>query len=148
MKRTQTEKIFLKRLQKKVWRAVAILSLPAAALLLVSCASQRLPFMITAQYADRPVLIGQYKRPGEKIDPVAAGIPFESKQGTAVLNTPPQENFSVNKLSRDILMLNPKKTDAVIIQEIRVRSSTWDTSAAPFANESTVKGKILGDLTK
>ena len=122
-----------------------IMILPAAALLLASCgSSQRLPFVITAQYADRPVLIGQYKRPGEKIDIAAAGTSFESKQGTAYF-TRLNRDFNINKLSRDILILNPKKTDMLIIQEIKVESYTWDTSGDSFSNESTVKGKITGN---
>ena len=107
-------------------------------LLLASC-SPRLSFIITAQYADRPVLIGQYKRPGEKIDPAAQGTSFESKQGSDV------SNLRLNKLSRDILMVNPKKTDVFVIQEIKINSSTSSIygSEIHFANNSTVKGKIL-----
>jgi len=124
-----------------------IITLPMA-LLLASCASQRLPLVITAQYADRPILIGQYKRPGEKIDPSASGDSFESKQGSKISNVLLYEDFIINKLSRDILILNPKKTDVVVIQEIEVKSSTWSTPTISPANESVVKGKILGDPTK
>ena len=110
----------------------------AAILLLTSCSSNRLPFIITAQYADRPVLIGQYKKLGEKIDPNAPGIAFESNQGTYVLD------MRLNKLSRDILMLNPKKNDIFVVQEINVDSSTLSFSTyMALSNNSVLKGKIL-----
>ena len=111
----------------------------AATLLLASCSSNRLPFIITAQYVDQPVLIGQYKRPGEKIDNAAEGVSFESKQGSDV------SDMQLNKLSRDILMGNPKKTNILVVQEINVYSSTWDdlTGTIHFTNNSVLKGKIL-----
>ena len=107
---------------------------------LTSC-SPRLSFIITAQYVDRPVLIGQYKMPGEKISSTAQSAPFESKQGSAVLD------LRLNKLSRDMLMTNPKKTDVLVIQEIEISSSTWDafSGSVYFENDSIVKGKIIGD---
>jgi len=116
-----------------------IIIILAATLLFTSCSSSLLPFIITAQYADRPVLIGQYKRPGEKIDPNAAGASFESKQGSDVLD------MRLNKLSRDILMLNPKKTDIFIVQEINVDSSTSNlfSTDMQLSNNSVLKGKIL-----
>ncbi|MCL1912055.1 MAG: hypothetical protein FWG13_07610 [Leptospirales bacterium] len=101
-------------------------------LLFASC-SPSLSFIITAQYADRPILIGQYKRLGEKIDPAAQGVPFESKQGSEV------SDFRLNKLNRDILMVNPKKTDVFVIQGIRIDSFTSNE----VSNDSVVKGKIL-----
>jgi len=109
-------------------------------LLLASC-SPRLSFIITAQYVDRPVLIGQYRMPGEKIGSSVQGTPIESKQGTAV------SDLRLNKLSRDILMANPKKTDVLVIQEIEISSSTWDAFSGDiyFENNSIVKGKILSD---
>ena len=122
-----------------------IMILPAAALLLASCGSPRLPLLITAQYADRPVLIGQYKSPGEKIAAATDGVSFESKQGVAVNRLRVDKDFNINKLSRDILMQNPKKNDMIIIQEIKVESSTWDSTAGSYGNESTVKGKVIGN---
>jgi hypothetical protein len=129
------------------------------ALLLVSCSSNRLPFIITAQYADRPILIGQYKRPGEKIDPAAKGIPFESKQGTddlgnqsnsssCCLSLSNQNNdtgMNLNKLSRDILMTNCKKSDIIVVQEINIGSSTYQIFSVgiTLTNKSILKGKIL-----
>ena len=111
----------------------------AAILLLTSCSSNRLPFIITAQYADQPVLIGQYKRPGEKIDLSAEGISFESKQGTEVFD------MRLNKLSRDILIVNPKKTDILVVREINVDSYTSNllSTYIYISNNSVLKGKIL-----
>jgi len=117
------------------------------ALLLTACSSNRLPFIITAQYADRPVLIGQYKKPGEKIDPNASGKTFESKQGTADSDTP-SGDFNINKLSRDILKLNPQKTDMIIIREIKIKSSTWDIFTTSCYNESIVNGEVIGNSEK
>jgi len=125
-----------------------IIILPAV-LLLASCASQsgRLPFIITAQYADRPVLIGQYKKPGEKIDPSASGVSFESLQGTAALGVPIGD-FTINRLSRDILMLNPQKTDIVVIQRIKIKSYTTVVYSTYIFNESIVNGKIITEPAK
>ena len=117
------------------------------ALLVTSCSSNRLPFIITAQYADRPVLIGQYKRPGEKIDISESIAHFESKQGTAVSDIP-RGDFTINKLSRDILLLNLPKTNMIVIQEIKIKSSTWGANSVSIYNESVVKGKITGDPAK
>ena len=118
-------------------RFIAI-ALPA--LLLISC-SPRQSFIITAQYADRPVLIGQYKRPGEKIDPAVQDTSFESKQGSEI------SDFRLNRLSRDILMANPKKTDIFVIQKIRISSSTshFLSGKVYIYNDSTVMGKIISE---
>ncbi|MCL1833475.1 MAG: hypothetical protein FWG49_03130 [Leptospirales bacterium] len=130
----------IKNNNKKIFHRSALarfIAIVLPALLLPSCSQQRLSFIITAQYADRPVLIGQYKRPGEKINPAAQGAPFESKQGSEI------SDFRLDRLSRDILMTNPKKTDIFIIQEIRVSSRTYiDTT---LENNSTVIGKIISD---
>jgi len=139
-------------------------TLPVA-FLLVSCSTNRLPFIITAQYADRPVLIGQYKIPGEKIDPAAPGIPFESKQGmdsfghrmnscitSSSMFTQGAElsGMHINKLSRDILMTNCKKTDIIVVREINISSSTFHfiSGEVYLTNTSVLKGKILDGSEK
>ena len=139
-------------------------TLPVA-FLLVSCSTNRLPFIITAQYADRPVLIGQYIKPRLKIDPAAEGIPFESKQGmdfgrhrmnscttSSSMSTQSAElsGMNLNKLSRDILMTNCKKTDMIVVQEINLASTTFHflSGEVYITNTSVLKGKILEEAAK
>jgi hypothetical protein len=115
--------------------------------------------LVTAQYADRPVIIGSYWKKGEKIDRSEnTGAPFESAIGNKIAVTSSQSggvtttyvtNLSSgkdahgDKLGRDILMQNPGKNSIIIIDEIQIYSYDVELFFTNVhAAETVTKGRI------
>jgi hypothetical protein len=135
--------------------------LMAVALLLAGC-TPHVRTIISAQYADRPVILGPCWKKGGKLDIVsksAAGKNFESEtenkkyvhsryMGTIVQRYTKYDTgrtANLDNLSRDILMQNPEKNDIILVDEILIESSVYTTclNGERYTSTGKVKGKII-----
>jgi hypothetical protein len=132
-----------------------------AAVLLAGCAPH-VRTIISAQYADRPVVLGPCWKKEGKLDTVsksAAGKDFESEtknkkyvhsryMGTIIQRYAKYDTgkeTQLDNLSRDILMQNPEKNDIILVDEIRISSSVYSTffNGERYTSAGKVKGKII-----